>query len=104
MPAVWKSTVIPFTDGKTADQVSFNLPDLAINIPGLENRTGGGWSCGFNLYAQDASGTYLLGSTYWAGTTVGPNYDQGSDKTTFTMVTGGPEMRTMYIRGTNGTA
>ncbi len=66
-PVVFKSDVVN-VDSALAP-VTFNLSvktmlDIAA-LTGAGGYQGAGY--GFNVYAQDASGTYLLSSTYWSG-------------------------------------
>lgn len=85
-PVIWKSPVVAFS---AADPRSFefSIPGIAAVPEAIEARLPGSWGYGINLYGQDDSGTYLLGSTKWSGSQAGIDYDPGSDKTKFTMHT-----------------
>lgn len=66
-PVVFKSDVVN-VDSASAP-VTFNLSENTILDIAALNGAGGyqGAGYGFNVYAQDASGTYLLSSSYWSG-------------------------------------
>jgi hypothetical protein len=67
-PVIYKSTVATNVDSSAAPIV-FDVPQkIVIDIPTLTMQYGyQGRGYGFNLYAQDATGTYLLSSNFWSG-------------------------------------
>jgi hypothetical protein len=86
MPVLWKSPVVSYTEGGDAQPLHFAIPGIAVDVPALGTRAGAGWGYGFNIYAKDASGTYLLGSTYWSGSFAGIDHVPANDS--FTLRTG----------------
>lgn len=77
-PVVFKSQALNVDS--TSVPFVFNIPSkIDLDIPaltGLGGYTGRGY--GFNLYAQDNTGVYLLSSSYWGiGTLYNGNYSSG---------------------------
>jgi len=79
MPVLWKSPVVSFTEGQTLP-LNFDIPNVPVKL-GNDDL----FYYGYNLYALDGTGTYLVGST-WAGAASKASYDEGSNGTKFTMV------------------
>jgi hypothetical protein len=86
-PVIYKSPVASNIDS-SAVPIVFDIPQkIVLDIPTLTLRYGyKGRGYGFNLYAQDATGTYLLSSNFWSG--VGSVYRGSIPKNTFTIATG----------------
>jgi hypothetical protein len=86
-PVIYKSTVALNIDSSAAP-LMFDVPQkIVIDIPTLTLRYGyQGRGYGFNLYAQDATGTYLLSSNFWSG--VGALYRGSIKNDKFTISTG----------------
>ncbi|MDQ6904410.1 MAG: PKD domain-containing protein [Bacteroidota bacterium] len=67
-PVIYKSDIASNIDSGSAP-ITFNISQpIIIDIPTLTLGHGyKGIGYGFNLYAQDATGIYLLSSTFWSG-------------------------------------
>jgi hypothetical protein len=85
-PVIYKSRIASNIDS-SAVPIVFDIPQkIVLDIPTLTLRYGyKGRGYGFNLYAQDATGTYLLSSTFWG---VGFSYRGSIPSNTFTIMTG----------------
>jgi hypothetical protein len=67
MPVVYKSNIVHADP--TAVPIAFEVPHpVVVDIPTLYGRFGyWGLGYGINVFARDASGTYLLSCNYWSG-------------------------------------
>jgi PKD repeat protein len=63
VPVVYKSDVVPNADSKSVPVTLIVSKKIVIDIATLS----GGMGYGLNLFAQDATGTYLLTSSYGSG-------------------------------------
>lgn len=86
-PVIYKSRVASNVDSSVAPLI-FDIPQkIVIDIPTLTLKYGyRGRGYGFNLYVQDATGTYLLSSNFWSG--VESNYRGSIPNNKFTISTG----------------
>ncbi|MGZ3854102.1 MAG: PKD domain-containing protein [Flavisolibacter sp.] len=86
-PVIYKSSVVNNVDS-TAIPITFAvLQKTVIDIPTLMLEFGySGIGYGINLYAQDATGIYLLASNFWSG--VSTTYQGSYVDNRFTITTG----------------
>ena len=103
-PVIFKSSIAKDIDADHPTPIYFNdfQERMAINIPyEVRNFTGsigivGGYA--FNLYAQDASGTYLISTNRWSGSN--NSFYEDIDKKTFTWISGGLGGGSIEMSGT----
>lgn len=86
-PLVYKSSIANNVDS-TAVPLTFAVPQkTVIDMPTLKLQYGyHGIGYGINLYAQDATGTYLLASNFWSG--VSTTYQGSYNDNKFTITVG----------------
>lgn len=85
-PLIYKSSIANNIDS-TAVPLAFAIPQkTVIDIPTLKQQYGyNGVGYGINLYAQDATGTYLLASNFWSGVSTTYQGSYTENKFTITM-------------------
>jgi hypothetical protein len=100
-PVIYKSPVMPDIAADNPTPISFSLPEkIILDIPALTREHGypSPIGYGFNLYAEDNTGIYLVSSNLWLGT--GTNLVGSVETNNFTFMSYGLGGGEIEVQGT----